>query len=72
MLNEFLKATWGIKFLIFRFLCHQKQNVKNKAKIEGSICNAYLVEEGSYFCAYYFEPHVMTQNRQVLRNDDGG
>ncbi|XP_057994633.1 uncharacterized protein LOC131174752 [Hevea brasiliensis] len=59
-------------FSIFRFLRHLKQNVKNKAKVEGLICNAYLVEEASNFCAHYFEPHVLTQDRQVARNDDGG
>ncbi|XP_057999062.1 uncharacterized protein LOC110665227 [Hevea brasiliensis] len=55
-----------------RFLRHLKQNVKNKAKVEGSICNAYLVEEASNFCAHYFEPHVLTRDQQVPRNDDGG
>ncbi|XP_057990748.1 uncharacterized protein LOC110633890 [Hevea brasiliensis] len=48
------------------------QNVKNKPKVEGSICNAYLVEEASNFCAHYFEPHVLTRDQQVPRNDDGG
>ncbi|XP_058000739.1 uncharacterized protein LOC131178813 [Hevea brasiliensis] len=55
-----------------RFLGHLKKNVKNKAKVEGSICNAYLVEEASNFCAHYFESHVITWDRQVPRNDDGG
>ncbi|KAJ8761601.1 hypothetical protein K2173_004377 [Erythroxylum novogranatense] len=41
-------------------------------RVEGSICNAYLVEEGSTFCGHYFEPHVHTRARQVPRNDDGG
>lgn len=49
-----------------------KKNVNNKAKVEGSICNAYLVEEASNFCSYYFEPHVYTKSRKVPRNDDGG
>jgi hypothetical protein len=44
-----------------RYLRKLKNNVKNKAKVEGSICNAYLVEEGSSFCAHYFEPHVNTR-----------
>ena len=42
----------------------------NKAKVEGSICNAYLVEESSSFCAHYFEPHVHTRHRRKPRNDD--
>ena len=29
----------------------EKKNVRNKAKVKGSICNAYLVEEASEFCA---------------------
>ena len=49
-----------------------KRNVRNKAKVEGSICIAYLVEEASAFCAHYFEPHVRTRHRKVPRNYDGG
>ena len=46
--------------------------MKNKAKVEGSIYNAYLVEEASSFCAHYFEPYVNTRHRKVPHNDDGG
>lgn len=46
--------------------------MRNKARVEGSIANAYLVEEASYFCAYYFEDHVHTRHTRVPRNDDGG
>ncbi|KAJ8773797.1 hypothetical protein K2173_008260 [Erythroxylum novogranatense] len=49
-----------------------KKNVKNKARVEGPICNAYLVKKASMFCGHYFEPHVRTRARQVPRNDDGG
>ena len=55
-----------------RFLKHLKKNIRNKAQVEGSMANAYLVEEASTFCSYYFEPHVHTRGRQVPRNDDGG
>ena len=55
-----------------RYLRHLKRNVTNKARVEGSICNAYLVEEASTFCSHYFEPHVVTKERRVPRNDDGG
>lgn len=48
-----------------------KNNVRNKAKVEGSICNAYLVEEASSFCAHYFEPSVHTRHRKVSRNSAG-
>ncbi|KAK6115444.1 hypothetical protein DH2020_007713 [Rehmannia glutinosa] len=53
-----------------RYLRKLKSNVKNKAKVEGSISNAYLVEEASSFCSYYFEDHVSTKHRNVPRNDD--
>ena len=48
-----------------------KLNVRNKAKVEGSICNAYLVEEASSFCSHNFEDHVNSKHRNVPRNDDG-
>jgi len=32
--------------------------IKNKTRVEGSICEAYLVQETSHFCSYYFESHV--------------
>ncbi|KAK6123870.1 hypothetical protein DH2020_042384 [Rehmannia glutinosa] len=54
-----------------RYLRKLKNNVKNKAKVEGSISNAYLVEEASSFCSYYFEDHVSTKHRNVPRNYDG-
>ncbi|VFQ97353.1 unnamed protein product, partial [Cuscuta campestris] len=43
--------------------------VKNKARVEGSIANVYLVREASYFCSHYFEEHVYTRARNVPRND---
>ena len=52
-----------------RFLRHLKNNVKNKARVEGSICNAFLVEEASTFCSHYFEQHIHTKHRKVPRND---
>ena len=48
-----------------------KNNVRNKAKVEGSICNAYLVEEASSFCAHYFQPCVYTRHRKAPRNSGG-
>lgn len=30
----------------------------NKARVEGSICNAYLLEEITNFCSLYFEEDV--------------
>lgn len=45
----------------FRFLYHLKKKVGNKARVEGSICNAYLMEEISNFCSLYFENDVDTK-----------
>ena len=56
----------------FRYLRKLKNNVRIKAKVEGLICNAYLVEEASAFCAHYFEPQVYTRHRKVPRNYDYG
>ncbi|XP_057775147.1 uncharacterized protein LOC130994128 [Salvia miltiorrhiza] len=44
-----------------RYLGKLKKTVKNKAKVEGSITNAYLVEEATTFCSYYFKDHVKTK-----------
>ncbi|XP_051139678.1 uncharacterized protein LOC127257344 isoform X1 [Andrographis paniculata] len=55
-----------------RFLNRLKRMVKNKAHVEGSIVNAYLVREASFFCSHYFEKHVYTRARNVPRQDDGG
>ncbi|GJU50148.1 transposon, En/Spm-like protein [Tanacetum coccineum] len=55
-----------------RFLGKLKKKVTNKAKVESSIANAYLIEETSMFCSHYFEPHVKTKMNRVPRNDDGG
>ncbi|KAL6523053.1 hypothetical protein OROMI_031401 [Orobanche minor] len=53
-----------------RYLRKLKLNVKNKARVEGSIANAFLMDEASMFCSYYFEEHVRTKARSVPRNDD--
>ncbi|XP_038707276.1 uncharacterized protein LOC120002586 [Tripterygium wilfordii] len=53
------------------FLGKLKKMVKQKARVEGSICQAYLCQETSHFCSYYFEPHVHTMRTIVGRNDDG-
>jgi hypothetical protein len=55
-----------------RYLYHLKKKVKNKARVESSIVEAYIMEEISNFCSHYFEPHVQTNSKRVGRNDDGG
>lgn len=31
-----------------------KKTVKNKARVEGSICSAYLQHKTTYFCSHHF------------------
>ncbi|KAM3232531.1 hypothetical protein P3L10_017890 [Capsicum annuum] len=53
-----------------RFLNKIKKTIKNKVRVEGSICQAYLAQKISYFASYYFESHVLCSNKRVGRNDD--
>jgi hypothetical protein len=53
-------------------LFNLKKKVKNKAHVEASICEAYIVEEISTFISYYFESHLRTRMNRVPRHDDGG
>ncbi|KAL0462110.1 UNVERIFIED_CONTAM: hypothetical protein Slati_0098600 [Sesamum latifolium] len=53
-----------------RFLHSLKKKVKNKAAMEASICEAYIVEKISTFATHYFEPDVC-KRRRPRRNDDG-
>jgi len=61
-----------IYIYICRYLFNLKKKVKNKAHVEASICEAYIVEEISTFISYYFEPHLRTRINRVPRHDDGG
>ncbi|KAL0408439.1 UNVERIFIED_CONTAM: hypothetical protein Sradi_1778300 [Sesamum radiatum] len=47
-----------------------EKKVKNKAAVEASICEAYIVEEISTFTTHYFEPDVICKKRRPGRNDD--
>ena len=49
-----------------------KKKVTNKAKVEGSICEAYLIDEITNFASHYFGDDVQTIWNRVPRNDDGG
>ena len=49
-----------------------KMKVRNKARVEGSICEAYLLEVISNFSSMYFEPQVRTRLTRPPRNDEGG
>ena len=54
----------------YRYLGKLKRNVKNKNKVEGSIANAYVMEETASFCSFYFEEHVKTKATTMARNAD--
>ncbi len=47
-----------------------KRKARNKAAIEGSIVEAYLVQEMSTFCSHYFEVNIPTWLNRVPQNDD--
>ncbi|XP_058761383.1 uncharacterized protein LOC131634776 [Vicia villosa] len=49
-----------------RFMGDSKRSVKNKARVEGSICAHYLHRETSHFCSHYFK-HLMLTPR-IIRN----
>ncbi|KAL8098120.1 hypothetical protein AgCh_031041 [Apium graveolens] len=49
-----------------------KRAVKNRACIEGSICEAYSFNEISMFVSDYFPDEVLTKANRAPRNDDGG
>lgn len=49
-----------------------KKKVGNKAHVEGSIAEAYLIDEISNFSSCYFGSDVETIWNQATRNDDGG
>jgi Transposase family tnp2/Domain of unknown function (DUF4218) len=53
-----------------RYLRKLKNCVKNKSSVEGSIANAYLLDEASTFSTYYFEDEVSTRRTNLRRNDD--
>nr|GMD57563.1 uncharacterized protein LOC109173559 [Ipomoea batatas] len=56
-----------------RFLNFLKRKVKNKSRVEGSICEAFIIEETTTFASYYFESHVQSRHTRIGRNlDDGG
>ncbi|KAI9091917.1 hypothetical protein K1719_027852 [Acacia pycnantha] len=55
-----------------RFLRTLKHKIKNPRYVEGSIVEAYLVEESTKFATYYYPPEMISRWRGVPHNDDGG
>jgi len=46
--------------------------MKNKDRVEGSICEAYLVEETSTFVLFYYPNHVETRRTNIPHNLEVG
>ncbi|XP_073101747.1 uncharacterized protein [Elaeis guineensis] len=59
-------------YLFNRCMHELKKKVRNKAKVEGSISEAYIVEKIFNFCSLNFKPHSQTQRTKVPQNNDGG
>ncbi|KAL8087840.1 hypothetical protein AgCh_037835 [Apium graveolens] len=55
-----------------RLMVMLKRAVKNRACVEGSICEAYSFSEVSMFVSDYFPDELLTKANRVSRNDDGG
>ncbi|XP_045830958.1 uncharacterized protein LOC123922269 [Trifolium pratense] len=49
-----------------RFMGYAKRAVKNKARVEGSICATYLHRETIYFCSHYFKDTLSSSH---IRNE---
>jgi hypothetical protein len=54
-----------------RFMGDSKRSVKNKARVEGSICASYLHRETTHFCSHYFNdlPPTTTRNESEFGCD---
>ena len=46
-----------------------KRSIKNKARIEGSICASYIHREITYFCSHYFKSYMLSV--RCSRNEMG-
>ena len=44
--------------------------MRQKARVEGSICKSYIEEEASIFFSHYFSDHVNISFKSATRNDD--
>lgn len=51
-----------------------KRSVKNKARVEGSICASYLHRETAYFCSPYFNNFMLAPRhvRNEVDTDNAG
>lgn len=53
---------------LIRKLGSLKRTVRNKARVEGSIVESYLVKELATYCSLYFDPQIQTRHNQEPRN----
>ena len=53
-----------------RYLAHLKSHVANKAQLEGSIAEGYLLEETIRFCSRYLEGVKTVFNKPKRIDDD--
>ena len=61
---------FDILILLFcRFLHRLKRTVGNKARVEGSICSTYQIQETTTFCSYYFDQHISNKFCLAKRNE---
>ena len=56
-------------YLFERYLKQLKAYVINKAKLEGSISEGYIVDKALTFCSRYFEDVKTRFNRPNMNND---
>jgi hypothetical protein len=54
-----------------RCIGNLRPKVRNKARVEGSIVEAYLVEETTNFLSLYFSPKAHSVRNKAPRYDDG-
>ena len=46
-----------------------KRSIKNRAKVEASICASYIHRETTYFCSHYFKSYMLSLRSS--RNERG-
>ncbi|XP_060190439.1 uncharacterized protein LOC132619603 [Lycium barbarum] len=55
-----------------RTIGKSKRGIKQKHRVEGSICEAYLAKETTHFCSYYFGNDVPCLRNRPNRHYEGG
>lgn len=55
-----------------RFIGDLKKKVRNKARVEAAIVEAYLVEEATLFLSLYFRAGVRSARNKTPRYDENG